>query len=734
MKVAFQQEDIQLLSSILQEQLRIEIPSVPVLEVRCAVKTEQLMILTQHPQEVSVDTDKIFAILEESLQWQSQYHNEMIQLYVRVSGEKLPYTKKLITVKAKEVPEFPELQLPETRDEQDLEQSLEDNSSSNNGNNNGSTQEVIFPPLEIPEISTSITEDIISNHDHPISSIIEDETPDRSFGAFKDDETLNNSDNGLTDEHISDTIPNSDTSVDSDTILEEYNNSFNSNVQFSNDQLLLDELNDQDLDDQDNHQNQDFGSLTSLLDDQLLDDQLLDDQLLDDQEQDLEINDLSLEAEEEVFDPFDNAEEIEKSKKLPLQLPPIPVIIGLVLVLISIFGGGTFFMIRACIIGQCPELQTAEQLKTESQKLLSQATSEQELIPLQKSINQVISDLKSIPQFSPRYQEAQQLTNNFSQKSTQINSVIQALQTASQAETSSQKPATSLDELRNRQTLWRNAITPLESVKSSPELSQIANAKLPTYKNKLQAINQQLLTEEGWQKKLATSQTIATTALKRQAEAKSVSDWQRVELGWKQAVNTLQSIPQNSTAHTEAQTLLKNYQQQFTLARNISGREQRAVQNYQQAMRFASQAKNHENNNNWQSAVAAWDQAIRTAQLVSSESLQHSQAQALIAQYSQASAQAQQKFQLYGNLDQTRADLSNTCVNQTRFCTFSIEDGTIIVRLTPEYDRRLLNGSPELQIHFSTVQQALGVISDNSNLPIYLYNSQGQERYMKNPL
>ncbi|TAE60841.1 MAG: hypothetical protein EAZ87_04410 [Nostocales cyanobacterium] len=708
MKVAFQQEDIQLLSSILQEQLRIEIPAVPVLEVKCALKNEQLMILTQHPPGVSVDTDKIFAVLEESLQWQSQYHNEKIQLYVRVSGDKLPYEKKLITVQAKEVPAFPELQIPDISDDNEID----DNGNGHNGN--GHSKEVIFPPLDIPEMANPITEDIITNN--PFSYLMDDETNDQTpaptFGSLTEENNSktilsNNSDLNsetiLTDRDVSDhhNFLQAETDISNDV-----HDSFRSDVTFSSDNSLL----------EDRKQNHDFGSPVSLI---------------DDQDHDGEIEYPS--PDEQVYDPFENAEELTNRKKPPLQLPPIPVIIGIILVITGVFGGGAFFMTRSCIIGSCQELQTAEQLKTKSQTLLSQATSETELIPLQQQIDQAISGLKTIPQFSPRYQEAQQLTNNFSQQSTKINSVIQGLQTGSQAEQSSQKPPTSIDDLRNRQNLWRKAIAPLESVKSSPEFSQIVKAKLPTYQNQLKSVNKQLLTEEGWQKKLATAKTIANAALKRQAEAKSATDWQRVQSGWRQAVNTLRSIPQNSAAYTEAENLLKNYGQQLDLVSATATRETRAVQNYQQAVSFASQAKSYENSNNWQAAVSAWDQAVSTAQQVSSDSTQYTQAQALIAEYTQSAAQAKEKFQLYGNLDQTRADLNSTCVNGIRFCNFNIENGRIIVRLTPDYDQRLLSGSPNLQNHFSTLQQALGVISENSNLPVVLFNSQGQERYMKNP-
>jgi hypothetical protein len=57
MQVAVIEEDLQFIAQILQEQLRAEIPSGEFFQVKCAVKNDQLMILVQHPQGVSADTD-----------------------------------------------------------------------------------------------------------------------------------------------------------------------------------------------------------------------------------------------------------------------------------------------------------------------------------------------------------------------------------------------------------------------------------------------------------------------------------------------------------------------------------------------------------------------------------------------------------------------------------------------------------------------------------------------------
>ena len=63
-----------------------------------AVKNHQLMILTQHPQGVAVDTENIFTVFEEALQNNREYQQEKADVFLRVDGVKLPYAKRSFTL------------------------------------------------------------------------------------------------------------------------------------------------------------------------------------------------------------------------------------------------------------------------------------------------------------------------------------------------------------------------------------------------------------------------------------------------------------------------------------------------------------------------------------------------------------------------------------------------------------------------------------------------------------
>jgi tetratricopeptide (TPR) repeat protein len=97
-KTAVQLEDLEFLAQILQQHLRTSIPSGGLFAVKCAVKDDQLMILIQHPQTVVADTQQVFASLVEMLESLPAHQAQMVQLYLRQTGEKLPYAKQDVVI------------------------------------------------------------------------------------------------------------------------------------------------------------------------------------------------------------------------------------------------------------------------------------------------------------------------------------------------------------------------------------------------------------------------------------------------------------------------------------------------------------------------------------------------------------------------------------------------------------------------------------------------------------
>jgi len=587
MKVAVQQEDLQLLARTLQEQVLAQVPSGQVFQIRCAVNQDELMILIQHPVGLMVDIEQIFAVLEDALHSLPTYREQRVQCFLRMTGQKIPYAKREITIKQKPT---------EDTQTQELENSAE------------------LPDSALFSLAT-------------------------------------NTEYSFVDENLAEE-----------------------------------------------------------------------------------------EVEEEIFDPLADAPDLTTSKHKRLVIPPL--LVGGGLLGIILLGGGAYLLTRPCVMFECKEIEAAEQLKTESRQLMYRAKSENELLAVKQRLETTSNDLTIIPQWSPRYQQAEELKTNLSGQSEKISQVVTALQAGAQAEQKTQTATSSLEELQARQHLWRQAIAPLEAVNPNSELYGFIQPKLVKYRVNLQAINKQLLAQEQWLKKLTAAKGVASVAKKWQASAQSLRDWQKAQSTWQVAVNALIIIPSTSPAYPEAQKLLTEYKPQLARTRDRATIEQLAAKSYQQAVNVAKQAKAYEQSNQWQAAAAYWEQALQTAKNVSQDSLYYTQAQSLVAPYSASLQQAQAKVQQSNTWQQTRLDLNKTCASEIRICTFTINNTGIIVTTTPEYEQtiqiNLAQANPEdpnpaigVTNHWQVLQEALTVISENANLPLVIYDSQGQEVYVR---
>ncbi|MEH1976339.1 MAG: hypothetical protein V7L02_24605 [Nostoc sp.] len=583
MKVAVQQEDLQLLAKTLQEQLLVEVSTAEVFEVKCAVNKDGLMILTQHASDVIVDAQLIFAVIEEVLQSLAPHKKQRVQCFLRVFGEQLPYAKCFLALKQTE--------------------------RWGDGGMEGWGVEEAGEAISYSSSSSALT----------------------------------------------------------------YSPS-------------IDEA-----------------------------------------------------EEEELFDPFADVPNL-SALKPGFQVKPI--LLGAALLGIVVLGGGAYFLTRPCVMSECKEIQNAEEVKTKSPQLMRHAKSEKELLAIQQQLATASTALNIIPSWSPRYQVSKELKASLSGRSEKISQVVMALQTASLATQKVQTPAYSLEELQARQHLWRQAIAPLEAISSSSELYGLVQGKLLNYRVHLHAVNQQIFTEEKWLKKLTAAKAVAVAAEKRQATAKSLNDWQKVQSTWLVVVNTLNTIPRTSAGYQEAQKLLIDYKPKLAVARDRATKERFAVKSYQQALSTANQAKVYQQQNQWQAAATYWDQALQTAKQISEDSLYYTQAQSLIEPYSAALKQAQEKVQVVSSLQQTRTDLDKTCINGIRICTFSVDNAGIIVRLTAEYDQIRQNNlanpysensdtAVDVTNHLQILREALAVISDNANVSLFLYDSQGQVIYTR---
>lgn len=445
------------------------------------------------------------------------------------------------------------------------------------------------------------------------------------------------------------------------------------------------------------------------------------------------------ETEEDLFDPLAGTPDLLETashKKLPLTY------LGIALLVMVVVGGGVAYVLtRPCVMSECPELQAAEELKTQTRQRLSRVKSDNELATIKQQLDTTAEGLGVIPWWSPRYQPATALKSSLSVQSEKINQVLQALQAAVVAEQKMQTPANSQEELKARQHLWRQAIAPLESVNPNSELYRLISPRLLRYRVNLQTINQQIAATEKWLKKLVDAKAVASVAARRETNAKTIQDWQKIQSTWQIVVNALNVIPPASTGYQEAQQLLLEYKPKLARARDRVTLEELGAKNYQQLISVAKQAKVYEQQQQWQAAVLYWEQALQAAKQISSDSLYYNQAQSLVPAYSEALKQAQEKLQLNNAWQQTRTDLEKTCSSGIRICNFTVDEKGIIVRITPEYEQMLQSSISDpsnhssaiadVANHWQSLQEALTVISENANLPLFIYNNQNQTIYIR---
>ncbi|AFZ03435.1 hypothetical protein [Calothrix sp. PCC 6303] len=573
MNIATQQEDLQFLAEVIQGNLDTEVSSKQSLQVRCAVTKKDLMILVQHPLDVMPDTQKIFRVVERKLESLAFNRHQQVQIFIRVEGEKLPYTQHSWCAKQQ--------------------------------------QEVDYSPVTRSSgMKTSVME-----VDSPGLVTITATTVKKNRFYFLRDKPLGKSPEP-------------------------------------------------------------------------------------------------------------------KNKQTP-------ILIGFALLIMTAFGGGAYWLTSACVVGTtCRQLETAKVLAASFPQMAKMARTPQDLALLAHRLKNINNSLTTIPQWSPYHREAADIGVHLTAKLQETNRITEGLKAGEIATEESRFLASNIQELQNRQQLWRKAIAPLENVNPNGEFGNLVQAKMSMYRSGLQAINVQLLSQEKWSSKLTAAKNVAKAAMERENAAKTLVELQKVQETWQIVVNALVPIPQTSPAYVEAQQLLRIYQPKLIMARDRAAKEELAARAYIKAVETAKLAENSQQQNQWQVATTQWQQAVNALQVIPTASTYYNQAQALISPYTTALQQAQlQQQSTVNNLNQTRSDLQKTCQGKVRICTFTVDDKIVNVRITRDYEQLLQSNFTDannsnlssVKNHLETLQQAMEVIGDNANMPILIFDAQGQQ-------
>ncbi len=91
-------DDLKVLDCFLQDQLHAHMGRVVPFQVQCVFKDGVLWLLCQHPQEIVIDTQETFRVLEKILQAEQPTSQLPVKLYLRTVGTKQPYSTESFTI------------------------------------------------------------------------------------------------------------------------------------------------------------------------------------------------------------------------------------------------------------------------------------------------------------------------------------------------------------------------------------------------------------------------------------------------------------------------------------------------------------------------------------------------------------------------------------------------------------------------------------------------------------
>ena len=421
-------------------------------------------------------------------------------------------------------------------------------------------------------------------------------------------------------------------------------------------------------------------------------------------------------------------------KKIPNRFPTKKLLglgLGLGLLVISIYG-----LSDPCVTGTCPPLSQAEFLINSSLLVLAPDSSSSLLATKQK-LSEALSQLQSIPWWSPYRAQANRLDSDAQAILRDIEQLNTAIASGNQATLLMQKSSLSIPEWQTVQNLLKTAIEQLKQLAPDSKFQAFAIAQKQKYEKTLPVINQRRQQEQLANVSYEKAIQAARSAQIKQNMAKSTDDFDEVSSTWKKAIQSLQNISEGTTPYDKTSKLLELYGQEY---KNIDIRKKNeaiANINLQQAIQEAKIAEKSERSNQWSLAVSHWKNALAYLKQIPENSLQSVKAKSLLIQYNLSFNKAQENFKIANRLQFIKNNLEKTCSQEKKACNYSIDKNMIKVNLTSSYLQQIwdlsiqakLNANikeqAEILNHLARLEQSFQIISNQAKIPLAVYNSKG---------
>jgi hypothetical protein len=416
----------------------------------------------------------------------------------------------------------------------------------------------------------------------------------------------------------------------------------------------------------------------------------------------------------------------------------LPILGGLGAVAIG--SGAGYMGTRPCVFGACTMLGSATQVAQSSFDTVNNPRSTgKDILFAQQQLHQSVANLESIPVWSGSYNTAQQSVKATTPQIKHLDMTVEAMNKGFRATNIVKTPPIPLVTWQESKRLWVESIASLSKVPTTSKVYPLAQQKLTEYQGKLGNIEQRIGAETTADEALKSSISESTLAIQAQTTAKTLAEWQSVKAMWDKIDNKLTNIPPTTIAYNQAQELLKADRPQIAVARDKVAEETKATQNYNIAIKSATDAKLAQQKNQLPLAVQQWNQAVVAIQSIPQTSSVFDRAKPLVFEYTKNFQRAEEQLKNGEKMVRATQDLQRTCAGTPQICTYTITKKEIIVRFTPLYsstvmqtaktalDRNNVTAKAGILSHVNTLGDALQTISENAQLPISVYTADGKQ-------
>ncbi|RMH73951.1 MAG: hypothetical protein D6680_15750 [Cyanobacteria bacterium J007] len=441
-----------------------------------------------------------------------------------------------------------------------------------------------------------------------------------------------------------------------------------------------------------------------------------------------------------ALDPQD-AEQIAvrpQQKRARKPAPPWLVPLSASIVTALVAGGSAFYALsRPCAIGRCELIDRAEQLSQGSAAELQAVEYKHQLLDIHEKLDKATTMLERIPSWSGASDRAATLIRSNRVQLDGITEVVAALDRGLATAESAKNPPHSVEIWQEVAAGWDEAIAQLEAVSPDSPVYPFAREKLQEYRQNRTAIDRRIDNERQAQAQLQSAQSAGQVIKARQGVAQTTESWERIIASWDEAIAQLERIPDGTTAVRQARQLIAAYQTEATRARDRLYEEQLAQNAYDRAVLEVDRAEGFQQQNQWTLAVEAWTNASTYLEQIPLGTYPYAKAAKLGKTVKPALAEAREILDRAIARQDADAALKKTCSGSVEVCAYSVSDRVLRVQLQPDYLSEVRKtattadrtGNPKVRAdlteHVQTLQNALETISDNTQIPLELYDPYG---------